>query len=89
MSASGPRTRARASRPGVLNRTAAQELTREVLWPAIRTSVLMHDNQFSFGERRDVSPIASFPAGDHLGCDWRQMVGMAPRQGPQPQPGTI
>ena len=51
----------------MLNRTAAQELTREVLWPAIRTSVLMHDSQFSFGERRDVSPIASLPAGDHLG----------------------
>ena len=56
MSASGPRTRARASRPGVLNRTAAQELTREVLWPAIRTSVLMHDSQFSFGERAGCFP---------------------------------
>lgn len=79
MSASGPRTRARASRPGVLIRTADQELLREVLWPAIRTSVLMHVSQFSFGERRDVSPIALLPAGDHLGCDWRQMVAKAPR----------
>jgi hypothetical protein len=47
MSEFGHRTRARASRPGMLNRTADQELLREVLWPAIRTSVLMHDSQFS------------------------------------------
>lgn len=59
----------------MLNRTADQELLREVLWPAIRTSVLMHVSQFSFGERRDVSPIALLPAGDHLGCDWRQVGG--------------
>ena len=73
-----------ASRPGVLNRTADQELLREVLWPTIRTSVLMHDSQFSFGERRDFSPFAALPAGDHLGCDWRQMVAMASRPGSSP-----
>lgn len=76
-----------ASRPGVLNRTADQELLREVLWPTIRTSVLMHDSQFSFGERRDFSPFAALPAGAHLGCDWRQMVGMVPRRGSPPPAG--
>jgi hypothetical protein len=76
-----------ASRPGVLNRTADQELLREVLWPTIRTSVLMHDSQFSFGEPRDFSPFTALPAGAHLGCDWRQMVGMALRRGSSPPAG--
>ena len=76
-----------ASRPGVLNRTADQELLREVLWPTIRSSVLMHDSQFNFGERRDFSPFATLPAGAHLGCDWRQMVGIHPRPGNPPPAG--
>ena len=62
----------------MLNCTADQELLREALWPTIRTSVLMHDSSFRFGERRDVAPIASLPAGDRLGCDWRQVGGYGP-----------
>jgi hypothetical protein len=77
-----------ASRPGVLNRTADQELLREVLWPTIRTSVLVHDSQFSFGERRDFSPFAALAAGNHLGCDWRRMVGITSRPGGPPPPGA-
>jgi hypothetical protein len=68
-----------AHRPGVLNRTADQELLREVLWPTIRSSVLVHDSQFAFGERRDFPRFSELPAGNHVGCDWRTMVGMEAR----------
>ena len=53
----------------LLNRTAAQEVLRQVLWPTIRTRVLMHVSQFSVGERQDFCPFAALPAGHHLGCD--------------------
>ena len=91
MSASGPRTRALARRPGLLNRSADQELLREVLWPTIRTSVLMHGGRFSFGERRDVPGsrpfFAALPAGDQLGCEGCPMVGTAHRSGCSPPAG--
>ena len=42
-----------ASRTDLPGRTADQEFLRDQLWPTIRTSVMTHDSQFAFGERRD------------------------------------
>ena len=75
-----------ASRPGVLTRTADQELLREVLWPTIRASVLCHDSQFSFGDRRNFPACGALPAGQHVGCDWRLMLG---RRSTPPSQATV
>jgi hypothetical protein len=46
---------------------ADQEFLREVMWPTIRQSVLVHDSQFSFGERRDFPRRGRLPEGQHVG----------------------
>jgi hypothetical protein len=50
-------------------RTADQEFLRDQLWPTIRQSVLTHDSQFAFGERRDFPAVGTLPPGRALG-DW-------------------
>lgn len=56
-------------------RTADQEFLRERLWPSIRQSVLVHDSQFAFGERVDFPAHAALPPGNHVGGDWRVLLG--------------
>jgi hypothetical protein len=41
-----------ASRADLLGRTADQEFPRDQVWPSIRTSVMTHDSQFTFGAAR-------------------------------------
>ena len=50
-------------------RTADQAFLRERLWPTMRQSVLVHDSQFAFGERRDFPRVEGLPPGRVLG-DW-------------------
>jgi tetratricopeptide (TPR) repeat protein len=50
-------------------RTADQEFLRERLWPTIRQSVLVHDSQFAFGERRDFPRVGGLLPGRVIG-DW-------------------
>ena len=59
-----------ASDPRMLRgRTADQEFLREVVWPTIRQSVLVHDSQFAFGERRDFPAVGGLLPGRSIG-DW-------------------
>jgi hypothetical protein len=51
-------------------RTADQEFLRDRLWPTMRQSVLVHDSQFAFGERRDFPAVGGLLPGRTLG-DWR------------------
>ena len=65
-----------ASRTDLPGRTADQEFLRSQLWPTIRTSVMTHDSQFSFGERRDFPAVGRLPAGCFVGCDGRVMLNL-------------
>ncbi|MGD9537050.1 MAG: tetratricopeptide repeat protein [Alphaproteobacteria bacterium] len=51
----------------VFDRTLDQRFLREVLWPTIRQSVLTHDSQFAFGERRDFPRLGRLPPGRSVG----------------------
>ncbi len=51
-------------------RTADQIFLREAAWTTIRQSVLTHDSQFAFGERRDFPAVGQLPPGRVLG-DWQ------------------
>ena len=46
-----------ASRTDLAGRTADQEFLRDQAWPTIRASVLTHDSQFAFGDRRDFPEV--------------------------------
>ena len=50
-------------------RTADQIFLREIAWPTIRQSVLVHDSQFAFGETHPFPPFGTLPPGRILG-DW-------------------
>ena len=65
-----------ASRRDFLGRTADQEFLRERVWPTMRASLLTHDSQFAFGERRDFPDACRLPPGFHVGCDGRAMLGL-------------
>jgi hypothetical protein len=52
-------------------RTADQIFLREICWSTIRQSVLTHDSQFAFGERRDFPKLGRLPPGRTVG-DWRR-----------------
>jgi hypothetical protein len=67
-----------AARTDLHGRTADQEFLREALWPTIRTSVMTHDSQFSFGERRDFPATGRLPPGCHVGCDGGKMLNLKP-----------
>ena len=67
-----------ASRTDLPGRTADQEFLRDQLWPTIRTSMLTHDSQFSFGERRDFPAVGRLPPGCYVGCDGRIMLNLKP-----------
>jgi len=71
-----------AARQRVIGATADQAFLREALWPTIRQSVLTHDSQFAFGERRDFPALGSLPPDCWVGCDWGRMV--PPKPGPSP-----
>ena len=58
----------------VIGRTADQEFLRAHLWPTIRQSVLTHDSQFAFGERRDFPTVGRLPPDCWVGCDWGRLV---------------
>lgn len=49
------------------NRTLDQTFLREVIWPTIRQSVLIHDSQFAFGDCSDFPRLARLPDGQHVG----------------------
>lgn len=68
-----------ASRRDLVGRTADQEFLRDRVWPIMRSSVMIHDSLFAFGERRDFPAACQLPAGFHVGCDGRAMLGMTPR----------
>jgi len=40
---------------------------REEMWPTIRQSVLVHDSQFAFGNRRDFPGVGKMLPGHHVG----------------------
>ncbi len=63
-----------ASRNDLPGRTADQEFLRDRLWPTIRTSVLAHDSQFAFGEKRDFPALGFLPPNCHVGCEGRLML---------------
>jgi hypothetical protein len=67
-----------ASRTDLLGRTADQEFLRDQLWPTIRASVLTHDSQFAFGDRRDFPAVGRLPEGCYVGCDGRVMLNLKP-----------
>jgi hypothetical protein len=67
-----------ASRTDLPGRTADQEFLRDQLWPTIRTSVMTHDSQFAFGERRDFPAAGCLPDGCYVGCDGRIMLNLKP-----------
>jgi hypothetical protein len=67
-----------ASRTDIPGRTADQEFLRDQLWPTIRTSMMTHDSQFSFGERRDFPDVGRLPPGSYVGCDGRMMLNLTP-----------
>lgn len=50
-----------------LARTADQNFLREHVWPTVRTSVLVHDSQFAFGERADFPSNGRLPPGQTVG----------------------
>jgi hypothetical protein len=72
-----------ASRTDLPGRTADQEFLRDQLWPTIRTSVMTHDSQFAFGERRDFPSVGRLPDGGHVGCDGRIMLNLKPVPAPR------
>jgi hypothetical protein len=49
------------------HRTLDQQFLREMIWPTMRQSVLTHDSQFAFGERRDFPIVGTLPPGQHVG----------------------
>ncbi len=49
------------------DRTLDQRFLREMLWPTIRQSVLVHDSQFAFGERRDFPKVGRLLPGQTVG----------------------
>jgi hypothetical protein len=51
----------------VSHRTLDQCFLREEMWPTIRQSVLAHDSQFAFGNRRDFPAVGRMPPGHHVG----------------------
>jgi hypothetical protein len=51
----------------VYHRTLDQCFLREEMWPTIRQSVLVHDSQFAFGDRRDFPPVGRMLPGHHVG----------------------
>jgi hypothetical protein len=67
-----------ASRTDLAGRTADQEFLRDQVWPTMRTSVLTHDSQFAFGDRRDFPDVGRLPPGCHVGCDGRVMLNLKP-----------
>ena len=66
------------SRTDLVGRTADQEFLRDQLWPTIRTSVMTHDSQFAFAERRDFPAVGRLPFGCYVGCDGRVMLNLIP-----------
>jgi hypothetical protein len=67
-----------AARTDLLGRTADQEFLRHQLWPTIRTSMMTHDSQFAFGERRHFPATGRLPPGCYVGCDGRVMLNLKP-----------
>jgi len=67
-----------ASRDDILGDTADQEFLRDRLWPTIRTSVMTHDSQFEFGDKRDFPDVGCLPANCYVGCDGQLMLGANP-----------
>jgi hypothetical protein len=51
----------------IYHRTIDQEFLRNKVWPTVRSSVLVHDSQFSFGEYRDFPKQGRLPPGEHVG----------------------
>lgn len=65
-------------------RTADQEFLRDLLWPTIRQSVLTHDSQFDFGERRQFPRVGQLPPGRSVGDRLSDLKPASPaRSGPQ------
>jgi hypothetical protein len=50
-----------------VRRTFDQDFLRDIVWPTIRQSVLTHDSQFAFGNRRDFPRLGWLPDGHHVG----------------------
>ena len=65
-----------ASRTDLAGRTADQEFLRDQVWPTMRASVLTHDSQFAFGDRRDFPEVGRLPPGCYVGCDGRVMLNL-------------
>ena len=49
------------------HRTLDQQFLRDVMWPTMRQSVLTHDSQFAFDQRRDFPAVGTLPPGHHVG----------------------
>jgi len=67
-----------ASRNDLPGHTADQEFLRDWLWTTIRTSVMTHDSQFAFGDRRDFPELGVLPEGCYVGCDDPLMLSLWP-----------
>ncbi len=72
----------------IIGRTADQEFLREMLWPTIRQSVLTHDSQFAFGERRDFPAVGGLPPDCWVGCDATRLLPRFGAGGGQPTNGS-
>ena len=66
------------SRNDIPGDTADQEFLRDRLWPTIRTSVMTHDSQFEFGDKRDFPDVGCLPNNCYVGCDGQLMLGANP-----------
>jgi hypothetical protein len=73
------------SRNDLPGRTADQEFLRDKLWPTIRTSVLTHDSQFDFGDRRDFPSIGCLPEDCYVGCDGYRILNLRAAAARQPE----
>ena len=51
----------------IFDRTLDQRFLREMIWPTMRQSVLAHDSQFAFGERRDFPRLGRLLPGRTVG----------------------
>jgi hypothetical protein len=67
-----------ASRNDLPGHAADQEFLRDRLWPTIRTSVMTHDSQFAFGDKRDFPDVGCLPDSCYVGCDGQLMLGLNP-----------
>src|SRR5271165_2628707 len=57
---------------------ADQEFPRDQLGPTILPSVMTHDSQFAFGERRDFLATGTLHEASLVSCDGRLMLNLGP-----------